>query len=80
MLIITGANSHAGTASYRQEINRISGLPKQYGRYVKEALNLVKGVRERGGRFLKETQGLYYDVGDQVATAYTVKSMMNAKQ
>lgn len=80
MLIITGANSHAGTASYRQEINRIRGLPKQYGRFTREALNLVDRVRERGGRFLKETQGLYYDVGDQVATAYTVKSMMNAKQ
>ena len=82
VLIITGTgvNSHAGTASYRQEINRISGLPKQYGRCVKEALNLVDRVRKRGGRFLKERERLYYDVGDQVATAYTVQSIKSAKK
>ena len=51
---------------------RIKAGHKKYGRYVKEALNLVKGVRERGGRFLKERQG-YYDVGDEEATAYTLR-------
>ena len=36
---------------------------------VKEAPNLVEMVRKRGGRFLKERNGLYFDVGDEEATA-----------
>ena len=54
---------------------RIKAGQTKYGRYVKEALNLVKGVRERGGRFLKERQGLYDDVGDEEATAYTLRGL-----